>query len=156
MRLALFQPDIPQNAGTLIRLAACFAVPIDIIEPAGFPLSDRALKRAALDYTDHAQIQLHPSWSAFLEKMRAIDARLVLMTTQAECRYDTVSYSQNDVLIAGRESAGVPDEVHNAADVRVRVPVASGLRSLNVAVASAIVLSEALRQRSGWPEDANT
>jgi tRNA (cytidine/uridine-2'-O-)-methyltransferase len=152
MRLALYQPDIPQNAGTILRLAACLGVPVDIIGPAGFDLSDRALKRAGLDYLKHAAITRHASWAAF-ETWRATarSDRLVLLTTRCDVAYTAFEFSRDDILLVGRESAGVPEEVRTAADALVRIPMRTGLRSLNVAVAAAMVLGEALRQTSLFP-----
>jgi tRNA (cytidine/uridine-2'-O-)-methyltransferase len=152
MRLALYQPDIAQNAGTILRLAACLGVPVDIIGPAGFDLSDRALKRAGLDYLKHAAITRHSSWAAF-ETWRAAarSDRLVLLTTRCDVAYTAFEFSRDDILLVGRESAGVPEEVRTAADALVRIPMRTGLRSLNVAVAAAMVLGEALRQTSLFP-----
>lgn len=145
MRIALYQPDIPQNAGTLIRLAACLGVPLDLIEPCGFLFSERHFRRAGLDYVDLASVSRHESWPAFLAG-QAAPARLILLTTRGDTLYTGVGYRPADVLLLGRESEGVPEAVHRAADVRVRIPLKAGCRSLNVAVAGAIVLGEALRQ----------
>jgi tRNA (cytidine/uridine-2'-O-)-methyltransferase len=144
MRLALFEPDIPQNTGSLIRLGACFGVPIDIIEPCGFLWSEPKLKRAGMDYLAEADITRHASWSAF--RAARAGARLVLLTTKGAVDYLDFAFSPSDILLLGRESAGVPPEVHDAADARLLIPMRAGLRSLNVAMAGAIVLSEALRQ----------
>lgn len=149
MRLALYQPDIPQNAGTILRLAACMAVPVDLIGPAGFVLDDRKLRRAGMDYLDRVALVPHSSWAAFRAAPAA--GRLVLLTTRAGTRYTDFAFRADDTLLLGRESAGVPDEVHEAADARVAIPVAPGLRSLNVAVAAAMALGEALRQTGGFP-----
>lgn len=149
MRLALFEPDIPQNTGALIRLTACFGVPLDVIEPCGFLWNDAKLKRAGMDYLGHADVTRHRSWSAFLDARTA--ARLVLVTTQGSVPYTDFAFGHSDVLILGRESAGAPDYVHAAAAGRVRIPIRAGLRSLNVAQAGAIVLSEALRQMRDFP-----
>ena len=151
MRLALYQPDIPQNTGTMLRLAACLGVAVDVILPTGFDLSDRALKRAALDYLPHATIARHESFEAFEEARRALGSRLVLLTTHGAVSHTRFVYQASDTLLVGRESAGVPDVVHKAADASVRIPIAADLRSLNVAVAAAIVLGEALRQTGGYP-----
>jgi tRNA (cytidine/uridine-2'-O-)-methyltransferase len=151
MRLALYQPDIPQNAGTILRLGACMGVPVDIIEPAGFDASDRNFRRAGLDYLDHIDIARHVSWRAFEEWRRAGALRLILATTKATLPYTDFAFARGDVLLLGRESAGVPDEVHRAADARVVVPMRAGLRSLNVAVAAAMILGEALRQTASFP-----
>lgn len=153
MRLALYQPDIPQNTGTILRLAACFAVPVDVIEPAGFDLSDRALKRAALDYLKHVDLIRHQSFAAFLEWRAASfnpPGRLVLLTSQGETAHTAYTFRPDDTLLLGRESAGCPPAVHESADARIRIPIAGGLRSLNVAVAAAMVLGEALRQTGGF------
>lgn len=146
MRLALYQPDIPQNAGTLMRLAACLGIPVDMIEPAGFDTSDRHFRRAGLDYLDHLDLTRHVSFAAFDAARRHERRRLVLATTRASRPYWDHAFSAEDVLMVGRESAGVPDAVHAAADARIVVPMRPGLRSLNVAVAAAMVLGEAVRQ----------
>lgn len=148
MRIALYQPDIAQNVGTLLRLGACLGVPADIIEPCGFPFGERALRRSGMDYLDHADYTAHASWDAFLA---ARSGRLVLLTTRADVAYTGFRFAPGDVLLLGRESAGVPDEVHARAEARVAIPMAPGLRSLNVAVAAAMVLGEALRQTGEFP-----
>ena len=153
MRLALYQPDIPQNTGALMRLAACLGVPLDLIEPAGFLLGDRRLKRAGMDYLDALEMTRHRSWQAFLER-RPPRARLILLTTRGPVPYHRFVFERDDILLLGRESAGVPDEVHAAADARLRVPMRDGARSLNVAMAAAIVLGEALRQTGLLPGEA--
>ena len=146
MRLALFEPDIPQNAAAIIRLGACLAVPVDIIEPCGFLFSDAGFRRAGLDYVERAEIVRHASW----ERFRAGCAgRLVLLTTKASLPYTQFAYALSDTLLMGRESAGVPDFVHEAANARIRIPLHAGLRSLNVAQAAAMALGEALRQTGG-------
>ncbi len=150
MRLALFQPDIPQNLGAAIRLAACLGVFLDVIEPCAFPLSDRALKRAALDYGPEARITRHSGWSAFTTAPERGVGRLVLFTTRAARPYHEFAFAPDDTLLFGRESAGVPDEVHAAADSRLVIPLQPGLRSLNVATAAAMALGEALRQSGGF------
>jgi tRNA (cytidine/uridine-2'-O-)-methyltransferase len=144
MRLALFEPDIPQNTGSLIRLGACFGVPVDIIEPCGFLWSEPKLRRAGMDYLGEADITRHASWNAF--RAARAGARLVLLTTKGAQSYLDFAFAPSDILLLGRESAGVPPEVHDAADARLLIPMRAGLRSLNVAMAGAIVLSEALRQ----------
>jgi tRNA (cytidine/uridine-2'-O-)-methyltransferase len=146
LTLALYQPDIPQNCGTMLRLCACLGLAAAIIEPAGFPASDRAFRRAGLDYLDHVEIARHASFAAFLASCRAEGRRLVLLSTRADEDYRDFRYAPGDVLLVGRESAGVPDEVRHAADAGVRIPLRPPLRSLNVAVAAAMVLGEALRQ----------
>lgn len=150
LRLALFEPDIPQNTGSLLRLAACFAIPVDLIEPAGFLFDDRRLKRAALDYAALATVRRHASWSAFVAA-RDPASRLVLLTTRGSVPLHRFAFAASDTLLLGRESAGVPDFVHQAADARVVIPLAPGARSLNVALAGAIALFEALRQTGGLP-----
>jgi tRNA (cytidine/uridine-2'-O-)-methyltransferase len=146
IRLALYQPDIPQNTGTMLRMAACLGVTVDIIEPAGFDVSDRNFRRAGLDYLESLEIARHASWRAF-EAWRATQGlRVVLATTKAAMPYTEFAFAPCDVLLVGRESAGVPDEVHAAADALVLVPMRPGMRSLNVAVAAAMILGEALRQ----------
>jgi len=149
MRLALYQPDIPQNLGTILRLGACLDIPVAVIGPAGFPLGDRGLKRAAMDYAEFARVTYHDSWARF-GGSRA-QGRLVLLTTKADTPYHAFSYRADDCLLLGSESAGVPTAVHAAADHSVRIPMAAGLRSLNVAVAAAMVVGEALRQTGGLP-----
>jgi tRNA (cytidine/uridine-2'-O-)-methyltransferase len=151
MRLALYQPDIPQNTGTMLRLAACLGVAVEIIEPAGFDVSDRNFRRAGLDYLNHLDITRHASWRAFEECRWTGGLRLVLATTKAALPYTDFAFDPKDILLFGRESAGVPDEVHQAADARVVVPMRAGLRSLNVAVAAAMILGEALRQTASFP-----
>jgi tRNA (cytidine/uridine-2'-O-)-methyltransferase len=146
MRLAAFQPDIPQNTGALMRLGACFQVPIDIIEPCGFPFDDRRLRRSLMDYGTACVVERHDSWERFLETQRQRGGRVVLLTTAGAISHCDFHYSTDDCLLVGRESAGVPAAVAAAADARVRIPIASGLRSLNVTVAAAIVVAEALRQ----------
>ena len=143
MRIALFEPDIAANTGTIIRLGACMNVAIDIIEPCGFPFGDASLKRAGLDYLPRADIVRHASWQAF---RAATSARIVLATTKAAKPYTALAYAPDDILLFGRESAGVTEEVLAAAAERVRIPMAEGLRSLNVAIAAAMILGEALRQ----------
>jgi len=148
MRIALFQPDIPGNVGTIVRLGACLATPVDIIEPCGFAFSDRALKRAGLDYGPAAEIVRHADWHAFLA---ARTGRLILLTTRGARPLPEAHFRPDDILLLGSEAAGAPDEVHAAADDRVRIPLAPGLRSLNVAVAAGIALAHALTQTGGWP-----
>lgn len=151
MRVALYQPDIPQNAGAVLRLGACFGVPVDIIEPCGFLLDDRRLRRAGMDYLDLAEMTRHRSWQAFLAEKAA--GRLVLLTTRAETSHLGFSFRPDDILLLGRESVGVPDEVHDAVDARLRIPLRAGTRSLNLAMSAAIVMGEALRQTGGYPSD---
>ena len=149
--LALFQPDIPQNTGTILRLSACLGVPVHVIGPTGFELSDRSLKRAGMDYLDHVNLTRHIGWTAFEAWRRQAGGRLVLMTTKAETRYTDFAFAADDVILLGRESAGVPDEVHEAVDHRLLVPMVRGLRSINVAMTAAMALGEALRQTDGFP-----
>ena len=155
MRLALYEPDIPPNVGTILRLAACFGVPVDIIEPCGFPLDDRRLRRAGMDYLDQVLLSRHASFARFLaERQRTLPAsRLVLLTTKGDLDYRAFRFLPTDTLVMGRESAGAPPAVHEAAAARLRIPMREGLRSINVALACAIVLSEALRQTDGFPGD---
>lgn len=150
MRLALYQPDIPQNTGTLMRLCASMNVALDIIEPCGFALDEKKLRRAAMDYIDQLDMTRHKNWDAFQESKQG--ARLILLSTKASVPYTDFEFQENDILLAGRESAGVPDDVHNAADARVLVPMAPGLRSLNVAISCAMVMGEALRQTNTFPK----
>ncbi|MSO71248.1 MAG: tRNA (cytidine(34)-2'-O)-methyltransferase [Alphaproteobacteria bacterium] len=152
MRLALYQPEIPQNAGTLLRLGACLGVEIDIIEPCGFAFTDRLFLRAGLDYLPRATYYRHDSWDAFLTA-RPPGARLVLLSTRASQSYVSLAFRPTDILLLGRETEGVPESIHATADERVRVPMRAGLRSLNVAVAGAMVLGEALRQTVAFPTD---
>ena len=149
MRLALYEPDIAQNAATLIRLGACLGVPIDIVEPCGFVFSDRNFRRAGMDYLEQAAMTRHISWSAFVRDRAP--GRLVLLTTKASEGYCDFPFASGDTLLLGRESAGVPAQVHDDVDARVCIPLRQGLRSLNVALAGAMVLGEALRQTNGFP-----
>ena len=150
MRLALFQPDIPQNLGAALRLGACLGAAVDVIEPCAFPLSDKSLKRAALDYGDKCEVAHHRAWSDFLAAPARNEGRLVLFTTRAAEPFHTFAFQSGDTLLFGQESAGVPEEVHAAAQARLLIPIAAGARSLNVITAAAIALSEALRQTGGW------
>jgi tRNA (cytidine/uridine-2'-O-)-methyltransferase len=147
MRIALFEPDIAQNTGTILRLCACLGLEAHIIEPAGFPVTDRAFRRAGMDYLDHVRLVRHASWARFAAWRRTAGARLIILTTRAERSYLDHAYDAGDVLLFGRESAGVPPEVHAAADLRLVIPMQPGLRSLNVAMACAMVAGEAVRQR---------
>ena len=148
MRIALYQPDIPQNVGAMLRLAACLGVAVDVIEPCGFPFSDKGLRRAGMDYVDRATIARHHSWARFQALPRR---RLILLTTQASLAYTGFSFAADDTVLVGRESAGVPHDVHDMADARLVIPMADGVRSLNVVTAAAMVLGEALRQTAGFP-----
>jgi tRNA (cytidine/uridine-2'-O-)-methyltransferase len=148
LTLALYQPDIPQNCGTMLRMCACLGLDAAIIEPAGFPVTDKHFRRAGMDYLDQVRIERHVSWRAFEEWRRAQSRRLILLSTKAAQTYTGFRYAPGDVLLVGRESAGVPEDVHLAADARVLIPLRPALRSLNVAVAAAMVTGEALRQIS--------
>lgn len=149
--MALFQPDIPGNTGNLIRLGACLGVTVNIIEPAGFRLDDRALRRAGMDYVDLAAMRRHDSWNEFERWRRDEGLRLVLLTTTAAMPYFKVDFSPNDIILVGRESAGVPPHVHEAADLSVIIPMAAKARSINMATAAAMALGEALRQTRSFP-----
>lgn len=149
MRIALFQPDQAGNVGTILRLAACLGVPVDVIEPCGFPWADRALKRAGMDYAEIANVTRHESWEAFAAQAAG---RIVLLTTRGATPLPTARFEAGDILLLGSESAGAPPAVHHRADVRVRIPQAPGTRSLNLAVAAGIALAEALRQTDLWPD----
>ena len=146
MQIALFQPDIPQNTGTILRLCACLNLTAHIIEPAGFPTSDRLFRRAGMDYLDQVALRRHDSWPKFEAWRRAEGVRLLLFTTRAAASYLDYRYDTTDILLFGRESAGVPDEVAAVADARLRIPIRAGLRSLNIAMAAAMAAGEALRQ----------
>ena len=148
MRLALYQPDIPQNTGAALRLAACFKVPVDVIEPCGFPFDDKRLRRSVMDYGGACDLSRHESWETFLTAFRqTAGQRLVLLSTASAVTYSDFTFHPTDTLLLGRESHGVPEAVHNAVDARVRIPIAAEMRSLNVVIAAAIVLTEALRQQ---------
>ncbi|MBI3453264.1 MAG: tRNA (cytidine(34)-2'-O)-methyltransferase [Rhodospirillales bacterium] len=151
MRLALFEPDIPQNTGAMLRLAACLGVGVDLIEPCGFVWSDRRLRRAGMDYLAGVELARHASWPAYREA-QAGRGRLVLLTTAGDTPYADFAFRADDTLMVGRESAGVPAAVHAAADARLVIPMVAGRRSLNVALAAAIVLGEALRQTGRLPQ----
>ena len=156
MRLALYQPDIPQNTAAILRLAACFGVAVDVIEPCGFVFDDRRLRRVGMDYLQHVTLTRHASWDRYLDTRRAPDGvsgRLILLSTSGDTLYTAVRYAADDTLMLGRESAGVSDEVRAAADTVARIPVAPEVRSLNVAIAAAIALGEALRQTGEFPEE---
>lgn len=149
MRIALYQPDIPQNTGAILRLAACLGVGVDIVEPCGFVWSDSRLRRAGIDYLDHAHCVRHSSWQAYCAVRRG---RLLLLTTMGPTPYTAFAFRGDDTLLLGRESAGVPDSVHDTSDARLRIPMTPAARSLNIALATAMVLGEALRQVSGFPD----
>ncbi len=156
MRLILFEPDIPQNAAAVLRFAACLDVAVDVIEPTGFVLSDSRLRRVGMDYIDAVDMRRHSSWDAFLSA-RATEPdlwrRLILLTTAGDIPYTMFRFQPGDAVLVGRESAGVPDSVHRMADARLRIPLRASMRSLNVAMAAAMVMGEALRQTNGFPED---
>ncbi|MFM7084761.1 MAG: tRNA (cytidine(34)-2'-O)-methyltransferase [Hyphomicrobium sp.] len=157
MRLALYQPDIPQNTGTILRLAACLDIPVDIIAPTGFDISDRSLKRAGLDYLNHVSLTKHESWDSFtqscLKTRQSSCSKLILLSSKGLVRYTEHNFLKDDILLLGRESAGVPDHIHQTADAVIRIPIKKNLRSLNVAVAAAMVLGEALRQTDQYPKE---
>lgn len=148
MRIALYQPDIPQNAAAAFRLAACIGVPVDVIEPCGFQMTDKSLRRVAMDYLSQVDITRHVDWPHFCA---ALPGRLILLTTSATTTYTDFSFNGGDTLIVGRESAGAPPEVHKFAAATVTIPMAPGARSLNVVTALAMVLGEVCRQ-TGWPQ----
>ncbi|MBE6462661.1 MAG: tRNA (cytidine(34)-2'-O)-methyltransferase [Alphaproteobacteria bacterium] len=155
MRLALFQPDIPQNTGTLLRLGACLDLPIDIIEPCGFIFNEKAMKRAGMDYLNLASYRRHNSWQDFLEYRQNNPkeyGRLVLMTTKASIPYTNFKFEPNDIILMGRESAGVPESVHQMVDARLIIPMNQNARSINVAVSAVMVIGEALRQTDNFPK----
>ena len=151
MRLALYQPDIAQNTGTILRLGACLGVPVDVIGPTGFDMTDRALRRAGLDYLDHVDLTRHESFADFESNLKQRGGRLILLSSHAERAYNEFVFNATDTLMLGRESAGAPDAVHSSADERLCIPMRPGLRSLNIAVAAALVIGEALRQTNGFP-----
>ncbi|QIG79124.1 tRNA (cytidine(34)-2'-O)-methyltransferase [Stakelama tenebrarum] len=148
MRVALYQPEIAGNVGTILRTAACFAAGVDLIEPMGFPWGDRALARAGMDYVDTVSVRRHADWDAFLE---TVDGRIVLFTTRGAVSLPKTRFESDDILLFGSESAGVPDSVQGCAALRVRIPMQAETRSLNLAVSAGIALAEALRQTDGWP-----
>jgi tRNA (cytidine/uridine-2'-O-)-methyltransferase len=152
MIIALYEPDIPQNTGTILRLGACLGIAVHVVGPAGFPATDRAFRRAGLDYLDHVDIVSHISFETFDEWRKREERRLVLLTTKAAESYAAFSFRESDVLLCGRETSGVPERVHALADARLRIPMRSDLRSLNVAVSLAMVLGEGLRQTNGFPD----
>ena len=149
MRIALYQPDIAGNTGTILRLAACFGISVDIIEPCGFAFSERALRRAGMDYAAAADVTRHADWTAFAASRHG---RIVLLSTYAAIPLPSARFAPDDTLLFGSESAGVPDDVRDSADLRVRIPMQAGFRSLNVAVSAGIAIAEGLRQTGGWPE----
>lgn len=150
--LALYQPDIPQNTGTMLRLCACLGMPAHLIEPAGFPISDKNFRRAGMDYIDQVTIHRHIGWTDFERWRKEAGARLILATTRGAMSYTDFTFRPDDVIMMGRESAGVPDEVHAAADARLLIPMRAGLRSINVAVSAAMMMGEASRQLNAFPK----
>lgn len=151
MPIALYEPDIPQNTGTILRLCACLGVDAHLIGPAGFPSSDRAFRRAGMDYLDQVAVVRHASWAAFEAWRRPVGARVILFSTGATTSFLDFAFRPDDVLLFGRESSGVPPEVHAAADARLVIPMRTGMRSLNVAMTCALALGETLRQTGGFP-----
>lgn len=151
MRFALYQPDIAQNTGTILRLGACLGISVDVIGPTGFDMSDRSLRRAGLDYLNHVDIVRHINFEAFDEVRRGAARRLILLSSHAQTAHFDFRFAPSDVLLLGRESAGVPQNIHDLADARLRIPMRAGLRSLNIAVAAALVAGEALRQTGEFP-----
>ncbi|MCC3861149.1 tRNA (cytidine(34)-2'-O)-methyltransferase [Pseudemcibacter aquimaris] len=149
MHIALYQPDIPPNTGTIIRMAACLDVMVHIIEPCGFPFGEKSFRRAGMDYIDQSKITRHQSWETFLDWVG--ERRIALLTTKAAEPYTEFKFLDEDILLLGRESAGVPDDVHERADARLLIPMTPETRSLNIAVSAAMVLGEALRQTSTFP-----
>lgn len=154
MPLALYQPDIPQNVGSILRLGACFAVPLHVIEPCGFAFDDKRIKRSGMDYIEHAEYQRHVSWDAFCEwrSVQNPQPRLLVLSSKAEQSPYEFSFKPDDILLLGRESSGLPPEVHGLANARLRIPISKDVRSLNVAMAAAITLAEALRQTGNFPK----
>lgn len=149
MRIALYQPEIAGNVGAILRLGACLNTGVDVIEPTSFTWSEKALARSGMDYAHVVDVRRHADWDAF---ERQVEGRIVLLTTRGGVRLDSAEFRADDVLLMGSEGSGVPESVHARADVQVRIPLAAGMRSLNVAVATGIALAEALRQTQGWPE----
>jgi tRNA (cytidine/uridine-2'-O-)-methyltransferase len=152
LRLALYQPDIPQNTGTMLRMAACLGLGADIIEPAGFPVSDRHFRRSGMDYLDHVDLVRHISWTHFNTERVLQKRRLVLLSTQAEYSHAAFRFEVGDIIMVGRETAGVPAEVHAAVDARIRIPMHAQMRSMNVAISAAMAVGEALRQLGAFAQ----
>jgi tRNA (cytidine/uridine-2'-O-)-methyltransferase len=148
MRIAMYQPEIPGNVGAILRLSACLGVAVDVIEPCGFIFSDKRMRRAGMDYADHVSVTRHVDWDAFLGQRKG---RIMLLSSKSSVRLTDTAFQSDDIILMGQESAGVPDAVRGACDLAVRIPLMPGLRSLNVAVAAGIALSEALRQTGGLP-----
>jgi len=154
LRIALYEPDIPQNTGTILRMAACLGLPVEIIEPCGFVWGGKHMRRAGMDYLDHVIVTRHLNWAAFQEDLPG--HRRLLLTTKTDQVYTAFTFQPGDILILGRESAGVPDCVHGDVDAQLTIPLKPGLRSFNLAVASAMVAGEALRQLGGFPKIPST
>ena len=150
MRVALYQPDIPQNTGTVLRMAACLGLPVEVIEPCGFVWGGKHMRRSGMDYLDQVDVTRHLDWPAFQGALAG--QRRVLLTTKSDQPYTEFQFEPGDIVMLGRESAGVPDDVHNAVDVRLTIPLKPNLRAFNLAVATAMVTGEALRQLDGFPE----
>ena len=146
MRIALYQPDIPQNAGNIFRLGACLGVPVDIIEPTGFIFDDKKFKRSAMDYINHIEYKRHVNWQHFYDWTKENKSRLILMTTKASKSYYRFNFFSSDIVLFGRESAGVPEEIHQLVDHRLTIPMKEGVRSINLSSAVALVIGEGLRQ----------
>ena len=146
MRIALYQPDIPQNAGNIFRLGACLGVPVDIIEPTGFIFDDKKFKRSAMDYINHIEYKRHIDWQHFYDWTKKNKSRLILMTTRASKNFYKFEFLSSDILLFGRESAGVPEEIHQLVDHRLTIPMKQGVRSINLSSAVALVIGEGLRQ----------
>ena len=150
MQIALYQPDIPQNTGTILRMAACFDVTVNIIEPCGFVMNDKKFKRSGMDYLDKVNIIRHLSWKKFLEKKYNLNQRIILLTTKTQNSYIEFKFKDDDILLLGQESSGVPDDVHNTVNGKITIPMQPNYRSLNIAVATAMVLGESLRQTNSF------
>ena len=152
MRIALYEPDIPQNTGTILRLAACFKITVDIIKPCGFVINDRRLKRSGMDYVEKVNLNFHDSWDIFFDTVQnTIKARIILLTTKSENSFISFNFKKTDILLLGRESAGVPKHVRDSADENIVIPMSNGSRSLNIAISAAMVLGEAMRQTNTYP-----
>jgi tRNA (cytidine/uridine-2'-O-)-methyltransferase len=152
MRIALYQPEIAGNLGTILRTCACLDVPVDIIEPCGFPFSDRSLKRAGMDYFEHVQYTRHADWDAFRETVNGQDARIILLSSKADLPHHGFAYRKSDILLFGSEGSGVPQTIHDQCDGRITIPMKANMRSLNLAVSAGMALGEALRQTGQFPE----
>ena len=150
MRIALYQPDIPQNTGNIFRLAACLGVSVDVIEPTGFLFDDKRLQRSLMDYIDYLEYKRHVDWETFYQWCKVHNYRLILLTTKSQKKYYEFKYKNNDILLFGRETAGVPNAIHQCADERLLIPMQKGLRSLNVSSAAAVIVGEALRQLNNF------